>query len=99
MFGQTEEFKVQTASITEYATSLKKSGVHVVPGEADTFWVRHESGAMVRFPLFTLTPPTSQEVQQVLWRGRAVVASYLLEPDEYHPANAWLYLCTDQAYS
>lgn len=99
MFGQTAEHKVQTASITEYAASLKRSGVHVVPGEAGTFWVRHESGAMVRVPKFHLAPPLARNVQHTLWRGRAAVASYLLEPDTYHPANAWLYLCTDQAYS
>jgi len=99
MFGQTTEHTVQTASITEYATSLKRSGAHVVPGEAGTFWVRHESGSMVRFPKFHLAPPSAQDVQQALWRGRAAVASYLSEPNEYHPANAWLYLCTDQAYS
>jgi len=99
MFGQTAEHKVQTASITEYATSLKRSGVHVVPGEVGTFWVRHESGAMVRFPKFHLAPPPAQDVQQTLWHGRAAIVSYLLEPDESHPANAWLYLCTDRAYA
>jgi hypothetical protein len=35
----------------------------------------------------------------VLWRERATVASYLLEPDEHHPANVWLYVCTDQTYA
>lgn len=27
------------------------------------------------------------------------MVSYLLEPDECHPANTWLYICTDQAYT
>jgi hypothetical protein len=98
MFGQTAEHKTQTASITEYAASLMKSGVQVVPGETGTFWARHESSAMLRFPKFHLAPPRPQEVRQVLWHGRAAVASYLLEPDEHHPANAWLYVCTNQAY-
>src|SRR5207248_93458 len=39
------------------------------------------------------------ELREVLWRGRAAVASYLVEPDEDHPANAWLYLCTDHDYA
>jgi len=43
-------------------------------------------------------PPAASEVRQVLWRGRAAIASYLLEPDEIHPANAWLYICTDRSY-
>jgi hypothetical protein len=29
----------------------------------------------------------------------ALVASYLVEPDGDHPANAWLYLCSDTDYS
>ena len=53
----------------------------------------------MRIPSFHLAAPSTQEVRQVLWRGRALIASYLLEPDERHPANAWLYLCTDQAYA
>ena len=31
--------------------------------------------------------------------ARALVASYLLEPDRDHPANAWLYVCRDRDYS
>src|SRR5690242_818349 len=96
MLGQITEHKAHTASVVEYADSLMRSGVRVVPGEGSTFWARHESGAMVRFPKLPLAPPSSWEVRQVLWRGRAAVASYLLEPDEHHPANTWLYLCTDQ---
>lgn len=87
------------SSIADYGASLRKSGVTVVQGEGNTFWARHESGAMVRFPNFYLIPPSPQEVRQVLWRGRAMVASYLLEPDEHHPANACHYLCADHTYA
>ncbi len=99
MVDYTIEHKSQSASMREYATSLMRNGVLTLPGGAGTYWIRHESGAMVRFPKFQLTLPPSHEVRQVLWRGRAAIASYLLEPDECHPANAWLYLCTDQSYS
>ena len=91
--------KVQPRSMAEYAADLARSGVRILPGAQGTYWTTYESYAMMRLPTFHLTPPTSQEVQQILWRGCAAIATYLLEPDEYHPANAWLYLCTDQTYA
>jgi hypothetical protein len=54
---------------------------------------------MVRQPPFQVGPAASKEVREVLWRGRTLWATYLLEPDEYHPANAWHYVCTDHAYA
>jgi hypothetical protein len=91
--------EIQTSSLEQYAADLASSGVQVLPGATGSFWTRHESGAMVRRPTFQVGPPTPGELREVLWRGRAAVASYLLEPDEQHPANAWLYLCTDHDYS
>jgi len=86
-------------SLAEYAADLASSGVQVLPGAPGTFWTRHESGAMVRRPTFHVGPPASGELREVLLHGRAAVASYLVEPDERHPANTWLYLCTDHDYS
>ncbi|MGZ3598558.1 MAG: hypothetical protein ACXWQR_13985 [Ktedonobacterales bacterium] len=34
-----------------------------------------------------------------MWHARSPAASYLVQPDASHPANAWLYLCTDQSYA
>ena len=93
--GHTTQF----VSLVEYATNLTRSGVRIISGGPGTFWARFDSGTMMRRPAFHLGPPTSHEIRQVLWRGRAAIASYLLEPDESHPANAWLYICTDQAYA
>jgi hypothetical protein len=92
-------YKAQTLSLREYMADLERSGVEVLSGAPGTFWTRHESGAMMRRPTFYVGLPEEKEVQQVLWRGRAGIASYLLEPDEGHPANAWLYICTDQTYA
>jgi hypothetical protein len=97
--GQTTGQRAQPKSMIEYAADLARSGIPVLPGQSGTFWTKHESGAMLRRPIFHLGPPPSREVRQVLWRGRSAIASYLLEPDERHPANAWLYLCTDQTYA
>jgi hypothetical protein len=99
MDAQAPDSTHQPKSITEYAADLASSGVRILPGAAGTYWATYEAYAMLRLPTFHLTPPTAQEIQQILWRGRAATATYLLEPDERHPANAWLYLCTDQTYS
>ena len=96
---QITDHEVRFISLKEYAADLARSGVQVLPGAAGTFWTRHESGAMVRRPTFHVGPPAPGELREVLWRGRAAVASYLVEPDEDHPANAWLYLCTDHDYA
>ena len=90
---------VHTKSLSEYAADLARSGTRIVSGAPGTFWATHESAALVRRPIFLLTLPTTHEVHHALWRGRAAIASYLQEPDERHPANAWLYLCTDHSYS
>jgi len=54
---------------------------------------------MTRMPLFHVEPPSSAEIRRALWRGRAAVVSYIREPDEHYPANAWLYVCTDCDYA
>jgi len=99
MNAQATDCKLEIRSITDYAADLARSGVQILPGGPGTFWTRHESGAMMRRPTFHLMPPAPDEVRRILWHGRVAIASYLIEPDERHPVNAWLYLCTDQAYS
>jgi hypothetical protein len=89
----------QFMPVIQFATSLAKTGVRVFHGGSGTFWARSDFGGMMRLPRHHLSPPTSDELQQVLWHGPATVASYLLEPDEHHPANTWLYLCTDHGYT
>jgi hypothetical protein len=70
-----------------------------MPGAPCIFWARYESIAMVRVPTFHLAPPAPGEIRNVLWRSPAAIVSYLLEPDERHPANAWLYLRMDPSYT
>jgi len=86
-------------SIAEYAGELAKNGMRTLPGAPRTFWAQHEHGAMVRVPVFHLVPPAVDEVDQVLRHGRTALVSYLTEPDEFHPANAWLYTCSDRSYA
>ena len=53
---------------------------------------------MIRCPTFHFTPPSSDEVKRVLWKGPAAAISYVIEPNEHFPPNTWLYLCQDQSY-
>lgn len=99
MNAHTVSDKTQCRSVTDYAADLARIGVKILPGGPGTFWSRHESGSMLRRPTFHVGPPDPNEVRKVLWRGWAAIASYLLEPDERHPANTWLYLCTDHSYA
>ena len=97
MDTQTADLKLLCAA--DYAAELARNGIQILPGAHGTFWVRYEGGAMVRRPTFQSAPPIRSEIQRVLWKGRAAVASFLLEPDEHHPANTWLYICRDSSYS
>jgi hypothetical protein len=96
---QITSYRTQSVSLAHYAKDLARSGIRVFPGAPGTFWTRHESGAMMRRPTFYTGHPAPREVQQILWSTSAAVASYLLEPDEHHLANAWLYVCTDPDYA
>lgn len=86
-------------SISEYAAELAKNGVSVVSGTDGTVWVRHDAGAMMRVPRFHLDPPAPGEARGVPWRAWVASGSYLQEPDAFHPANACLYVCTNQTYA
>src|SRR5712691_3383219 len=91
--------KIQSLSLTEYAADLERRGTRILTGAQGTFWAEYESHIMIRIPTFYLAPPTPREVRQMLWHGRAAIVNYLLEPDDCHPTNTWLYLCTDQTYA
>ena len=86
-------------SIVEYAAGLARNGVRTVLGAPGSFWIQHEISAMMRVPTFHCAPPSPRELRHVLWQGRAAVASYLLNADDTHPANGWLYICSDRTYA
>jgi hypothetical protein len=86
-------------TLAEYAAELTEHGTPTLRTSGGTFWVRYEAGTMMRLPTFSTEPVSKDEVREILWRGRTALATYLLPPDERHPANAWLYICSDPAYS
>ena len=67
--------------------------------QALDFWIRYESWGSMRIPTFATGQPPAAALREVLWRRRALVATYLLEPDRDHPPNALLYVCSDREYS
>jgi len=86
-------------AVRDYVTQLRKTGITILPGANETFWVRHEVGAMMRMPTFSLATPNPRELNEALLRGRAACISYILAADEQHPRNAWLYVSSDNTYS
>jgi hypothetical protein len=95
---QSQPPELNSLSISDYACELFRTGTRILAGVPGTYWTRYESGAMVRIPTFHVASPDSDEVQRILWQGRVPVVSYLLSPDDRHPANAWLYICRDSSY-
>ena len=85
-------------TLEEYATQLRNSGSRVVVGSQGTFWLEAERYGMIRMPTFHTTCPRADELRQVFRLGRAGVASYLLDPTDRFPANAFLYVCRDRDY-
>ena len=54
---------------------------------------------MMRMPGFLVGEPHPEQLRRLFRSSRALLATYLLEPDDAHPPNAWLYLCRDPGYS
>lgn len=86
------------SAVLEYGTALERTGTHNLMGSGESLWVSYEIGAMQRMPTFYCSPPVNGETQRILRSGRVAVASYLLDSDEQHPANTWLYTCHDRSY-
>jgi hypothetical protein len=96
VISSTQEYPL---SLAEYAADLADSGTEVFGRTSADFWIRYESWASMRIPSFATGQPSPAALREVLWRRRALVATYLLEPDLDHPSNATLYVCTDREYS
>lgn len=96
---QTLPVSTDSLSVAEYASILDKAGTRTLPGSGASFWASYETGAVMRMPTFYAAPPAPGEVRRILWSGTAAVASYIVEPDDDHPANTWLYICRDPHYS
>ncbi|MEN6457551.1 MAG: hypothetical protein ABFC63_01360 [Thermoguttaceae bacterium] len=85
-------------TLAEHLAALKRRSSTFVPGAGATYWTIGEKYSMVREPTYCLDVPSPREVREVLWRCRAVVASYNRPADAMYPPNAWLYVCRNQNY-
>lgn len=81
-------------SVSTYIAQLRSKGLRIIEGGDGTFWQKNEMLSFERFPVIPLPPPSPEEIRNVLRRGHGVVATYIIEPDEQHRANALLYLRT-----
>ena len=84
--------EIPPGSLAAYYHSLLASGASPLPGTPGTFWERHESVSMTRFPGIVMPAPSAKELRSVFWQGPAAVAEYLAYPTPKHPANSMLYL-------
>ena len=87
------------ATLRQYAESLRAAGIRVVPGSQGTFWAAAADRVLWRVPIFHVGAPSAAEVDRALRLTRAIVASYVVEPDAQNAANAWLYVCSDHDYA
>lgn len=87
-----------SVSMKEYAAALQRNGQRVVPGANETYWIAYESHALMRMPTCCIDPPSPEELRRLFRHDQALLLSYLIEPNNEHPANAWLYVCTNSQY-
>jgi hypothetical protein len=89
----------RSISLSDHAAACKAAGRRTFAGSSGTWWLQHELGSMVRFPIFALNRPPARELRCLYWIHLSPVVSYLLEPSETMRADALVYLCTDPQYS
>jgi hypothetical protein len=87
---------VRPATVEAYYDALASDGPTPFPGSPGTFWQRHESLSMVRFPHIELRPPSPAEIRRVLWRAPAAALEYQVAPSPERPANSVLYVLEQQ---
>jgi hypothetical protein len=89
----------RAATLHEYVAGLRAGGVAVFQGDHGSYWVSSAERVVRRLPTFDLRVPSPSEVDEALAATGGLVASYVTEPDDRDPGNAWLYLCGDRDYS
>lgn len=87
------------ATLAEYVGDLRRSGARVCRGSAGTYWVASTDRVLWRLPTFQVGTPSQSEIDDALTTTGTLVASYLVEPSEDQPANAWVYLSSSRNYS
>jgi hypothetical protein len=98
MSNQTFVEEEQRHTVSQYVHALDRMGTRTFASSGNSFWIRYENSALLRMPTFYSASPLNREIRRILWAARAPVASYVVEPDEHRPANAWLYTCDDSNY-
>ena len=97
--GAGESVTEQPIALRDYARGYAAAGWRQCAGSGGTWWLQHEPGALMRLPIFAVGTPEAGELRALHWMRLAPLVSYLLEPDDRHPANGFVYACTNSQYS
>jgi hypothetical protein len=87
-----------SAKLSDYQEGLMKAGLKCYRGPSDDLWLAHEGGTMMRIPTFRVNPPSAPEFSTLFWGFRTPAISYIIEPDDTHQENTWLYICRKGDY-
>ncbi len=86
-------------SLREYVAFLEGCGeTCYLPADGSQAWIQNLRGLLVRFPIERTEPVDPEELKAVLRLPGVKIASYLLEPDDEHPAVCLDYVCRNTEY-
>ncbi|KPK84486.1 MAG: hypothetical protein AMJ81_05405 [Phycisphaerae bacterium SM23_33] len=86
-------------TLREYVDCLESVGqVCALSADGAGAWVPGARGELMRLPFSRTDPADPGELRRLLRKPGIWVVSYLLEPDQSHPADCFLYLCRDRSY-
>lgn len=86
-----------TPTLAQYVQCLSEAGIPTYPGTPGTAWTAYLQGSVLRLPTHCTTIPAASEVRSLFHRNKFLV-SYLIQPDDQHPANYYLYITDDTTY-
>ncbi|HEX3179404.1 MAG TPA: hypothetical protein VHZ49_22200 [Methylomirabilota bacterium] len=87
------------ARLPEYVTAFRAAGLPVFRGSAGCYWVGSAARVVRRVPTIDMSEPSEAEVDEALHVTGALVATFIQEPSDRVPGNAWLYVCRDRGYA
>ncbi|MEI7935621.1 MAG: hypothetical protein WCK27_02930 [Verrucomicrobiota bacterium] len=89
-----ENYEPQITTLDRYADDNRRLGFRFIPSpEGKWYWIQHERFSVVRLPTFITDLPSGSDLNAVFWRHQVALVSFIIEPDETHPANSCLYTC------
>lgn len=86
-------------TLADYVAHEQAAGRHAVLTAGGTqAWIGGVGGELLRLPMECTDPPDANVVRNLLRLRKIWMVSYLLPPDEAHPANCFDYVCRTSDY-